>query len=216
MKNFQSKRDSAAHRARRGSIGPVVTPVGQVASFFDFFTPRNPNYGQDANLINLFSVDSANPNPPPAILFPVLGITDHAVPGKTIGPGVHGRTRIQRIFHRLFASFEGTLLFDPLDASPYLQSIDGSTVSVRITITGTQTGTWFPPGDADASLPFSALPSAGKPSTIAACAVFTFDGTPLIQQLALYMDRYKLMSDLQPEDLTTKFNPKITTFLQNL
>jgi hypothetical protein len=38
---------------------------------------------------------------------------------------------------------------------------------------------------------------------IPACMVFTLDGHHKIQQLAIYMDRYKMMDELAPKEWTT-------------
>jgi hypothetical protein len=103
------------------------------------------------------------------------------------------------------------LTFNAIDASPYMQSADGSTVVVRLTVKGTQTGSWSARGNrsgAEHSPPLSEtrLRAKGAPiATIPACAVFTFDSNNLINEFALYVDRYRLMRDLGGRDLRLAF-----------
>jgi hypothetical protein len=85
-----------------------------------------------------------------------------------------------------------------------LRMTDGDTIAVEVDVTGTQQHTWFQ--DNFKSHPLSQidettivnLPSSNK-MDIPACMVFTFDGQHKVQQLAIYMDRYKMMDDLAPK-----------------
>jgi len=189
----------------------------QVTSFLTYFTPGNPNYGNFGQLMNLFSAN--NPTAPP-FTSPIVGITDHAVPGtQVIGPGFVGQSAIQMLFQQLFMCFNPLRLADI--GAPWMTSSDNATSAVRLTLSGTQTGAWFAqgnPGGTGYSLPLSEIrhiPQGPATSTIPACAVFTFDQGDLINELAFYMDRYKTMRDLQPQNLTS-FDHQMTTFLRHL
>jgi hypothetical protein len=81
---------------------------------------------------------------------------------------------------------------------------DGNTIAVEVDVTGTQEAEWFQ--DNFKSHPLSQIDEATIASLtsnnrmdIPACMVFTFDAQYKIQQLAIYMDRYKMMDDLSPK-----------------
>jgi hypothetical protein len=214
----ENSRSAGHHGAHHGGAGGLaVTPASQVAAFLTFFAQGNNGLAGVPNLMKLFSANDPT-NPP--FTSPIVGITNHSVPGQQIGPVFIGRPLIQNLFQQLFTCFN-PLTFTAIDASPYMQSQNGSTIAVRLTLIGTQMGPWFSqgnPGGLGYSLPLSEIGPVAKgraTSTIAACAVFTFDSGNLINELALYMDRYKLMRDLQPAN-GTSFDAQITTFLRSL
>lgn len=216
MANSKENSRSAGHHGGHHTL--TTTPASQVAAFLAFFAPGNSGVAGVPSLMNLFSANA--PTHPP-FTSPIVGITDHAVPGdQVIGPGFVGRTPIQTLFQQLFTCFN-PLTFIPIDLSPYMKSADGLTIAVRLTLKGTQKGAWFAhgnPGGAGYSLPLSEIGPIAKGSAtspIPACAVFTFDSGNLINELALYMDRYKLMRDLQPQN-GSSFDTQITTFLRSL
>jgi hypothetical protein len=143
MVNYKENDRSTEHR---GNPGGAATPVSWVAAFLTFFTPppsADPNYGNVANLLNSFSANTPNNL---SFASPIAGITDHAVPGQKIGAGFVGRPQIHTLFQQLFASFN-PLTFNAIDTSPNMQSADGLTIAVRLTVKGTQTGPWHAPGN---------------------------------------------------------------------
>lgn len=90
-------------------------------------------------------------------------------------------------------------LFSPSAAPPY--AYVPPTIGLQTTlITGPLKKPWFPnAGDPHHSPPLSPIAgNLGAPGvTIPACCIFTFDGHSKIMQLAVYMDRYRLVA-LQP------------------
>jgi hypothetical protein len=193
-------------------VHPLVTPADQVTAFLNYFTPSNANYypknPNNANtLIQLFTADNPPQGTPTS---PVVGITLH---GSINGPGFIGRTAIGSLFAQLFTCFS-QLTFAPIDPAPYIGT--ASTIAVRLYLTGTNVGSWFSQGNPignNYSLPLSEIQAVGNTSiNLPACAVFTFSSTS-IQQLGIYMDRFQLMTDLQPEPAPL-FKREIRKFLR--
>jgi hypothetical protein len=151
-------------------------------------------------IVNLFVPDAPSP-PGPASVGLTLGA---ASPVPTpVGPwfyGQYGPKSITSVFTALNQSFPDLVLTYP--NAKRLE--DGSTVAVEASLdTGKQNADWHPVG-AGASPPISNIVHAphAKPNGslhLPVCAVFTFDPTPgsiLIQNLALYFDRYRMAKDL--------------------
>jgi hypothetical protein len=137
-------------------------------------------------LMTLFCNDNGN--------YPFVGITVR-------GPQFPNRASIQKLFTQLLTKSFPDMAWTPANA---LRMTDGNTIAVEVDVTGTQEAEWFQ--DNFKSHPLSQideatianLPSNNK-MDIPACMVFTFDGQYKIQQLAIYMDRYKMMDDLSPK-----------------
>ncbi|HVO92499.1 MAG TPA: hypothetical protein VMT22_06640, partial [Terriglobales bacterium] len=126
---------------------------------------------------------------------------------------------IQNLFQTVFGAFNPFKL-DPWPPRTY--STDGQSAALRVAVTAKQVGLWFQQPDPAHSLPLSALSPVAQPfggpnqSILPACLFFTFDNNQKINQLAIYMDRYKLMRDLQPTNKQNKFDPAVTHFLAAL
>ena len=185
---------------------PVIT------NFLNYFTPGNANYGNvgsqstSGSLMTLFSANS-----------PIVGITDHGDANiYVVGPGFVGQAAIQGLFAQFFMCFAALTLKDV--GFPWMSSNDQQTIAVRFTLQGTQQGPWFSQGNPNGnnySLPLSEIAPSQNASQIPSCSVFTFDNTNLITNLSLYMDRYKLMRDLQPE-AKGNFDKKVKKFINTL
>ena len=126
---------------------------------------------------------------------PCVAVTDHVVAN---GPAFYGTKKVTKLFRRLFSAFPDVIL-TPLSPLNPLISADLTTIGLQTTLKGTHQDWWFPPGDSDTyySKPLSDIPPLGGAISIAACFVFTFNNsTNLINQLAIYMDRYKFIKIL--------------------
>lgn len=179
----------------------------------------DPNY-RDPHLIatRLFSPDS--PAAPANPTTPMVGITDHGSPGipTIVGPGFVGRLAIEKLFNQLFIAFNPLSFVDLRLSRLYSSDAQKGTIAIRLNLIGTHQGPWFSSASGAFSLPLSAMaPVAGGPKnvTIPTCAVFTFDDKHLINQLGFYMDRYRLMRDLQATAENT-FDTAIENFLRTL
>jgi hypothetical protein len=136
------------------------------------------------------------------ITIPCVAITEHVA---AVGPAFFGTSKVRKLFNRLFLAFPDVTLTPLNPASPlFLTSSDGGTIGLQTTLAGTQQDWWFPPADADKyySKPLSDIPPNNVKISIAACAVFTFNASYQITQLAIYMDRYKFISILAPSMAT--------------
>jgi hypothetical protein len=141
---------------------------------------------------------------------PNVGITQHGphFVGKQPASGPILPKTINRLFNQLFTSFPNISLAPasvanaPPGYPPFLLSSGYAPPTVAYQtnlITGPYHAGWFPPGDTNYSPPLSDTPANPSASaTIPACCIFTFNNTPKIVQLAVYMDRYKLWTALQP------------------
>jgi hypothetical protein len=126
--------------------------------------------------------------------YPYVGITQR-------GPQFVNWASIQKLFTQLLTISFPDMAWTPASA---LRMTDGNTIAVEVDVTGTQQAEWFqdnfkshPLSQIDATT-IANLPTNNK-TDIPACMVFTFDGHYKVQQLAIYMDRYKLMDDLAPK-----------------
>jgi hypothetical protein len=195
-----------------------------VQSFLTYFTPSNTNYGKVGDqstagtLMNLFSSDD-NVNVP--LTYPIVGITDHGdATNYVIGPGFVGQTDIKGLFNQLFSTTGGafgSLTFKDI-GFPWMYSNDQTVIAVRLNLQGTQQGPWFSQGTAGGkhySLPLSEITPNSNQSQLPTCAVFTFNGSNQITNLALYLDRYKMLYDLQNEP-KKNFEKKLKQFINAL
>jgi hypothetical protein len=145
------------------------------------------NYHDVNHLMTLFCNDNGN--------LPFVGITQR-------GPQFTNRPAIQKLFTQLLTISFPDMAWTP--ANP-LRMTDGNTIAIEVDVTGTQQAEWFQ--DNFKSHPLSQiddatianLPAFNKMDKIPACMVFTFDGNFKVQQLAIYIDRYKMMDDLSPK-----------------
>ena len=134
---------------------------------------------------------------------PCVAITEH---GHQQGPGFFGAAEVSRLFTQLFTSFpdvaltpiSGLRLYSPKDYVPH-------TIAVQADIKGSYHVKWFPKVNpvgtpSHYSPPLSDLnPAAHSPYktvSIPAAAVFEFDNTNRVTQLAIYMDRYHFVPGL--------------------
>jgi hypothetical protein len=137
---------------------------------------------------------------------PSVGITDN-------GPTFTGTDDVEAFFTRLFTVFSPIVWLQqfsipgarPIVVSPRLYSNDQwatPTISVQTWMQGTHVDWWFPKPPAGKpshySPPLSDIKPTGKITTIAASAVFALDGH-LISRLWIYLDRYKIGTDLNPQ-----------------
>jgi hypothetical protein len=184
-------------------------------TFFEVFRHGSPTYGP-AHVPDLMqSVFSRNPS---------VGITDH-------GPNFKGATDVETLFDTIFIAFPEIWWTETLTQpglahpilAPRLYSLDTfatPTIGVQSTFVGTHKGDWFQHTGAKDhySLPLSAIPHTSKPTLIPLCAVFTFgdaQNPDLVTQLSLYLDRYKLLRDLQPGD-PADFDSGIIQLIEDL
>jgi hypothetical protein len=146
------------------------------------------HYHDVAHLLALFCDDHGD--------LPFVGITQR-------GPQFPHRNSIEKLFIQLLNTTFPDMAWKP--ANP-LRMTDGDNIAIEVDVIATQHATWFQ--DKFRSLPLSQIEEdtirrlAPKHNTmdIPACMVFTFDSDYKIQQLAIYMDRYKMMDQLAPKE----------------
>ena len=164
---------------------------------------QDANYGSVTWLMqNAFSPDNAGNGTPD------VGISGH-------GPNFVGAADVAALFDKFFFSFpdfrmaQGMLMPQggpTLTARLYARDADvPPTIGVRVTLMGTYSQPWFKKKKnvkdkkSHYSKPLSDIPADGSQvTTIEGFAVFSFDATNLISQLSIYLDRYKLSTDLLP------------------
>jgi hypothetical protein len=108
---------------------------------------------------------------------------------------------IKKLFDKLLTDAFPDMAWTPAST---LRMAEGNTIALEVDVTATQKGEWFQ--DNFKSHPLSQIDattianlSSNNQMDVPACMVFTFDGSYKIQQLAIYMDRYKMMDDLAPK-----------------
>jgi hypothetical protein len=147
-------------------------------------------------LLRLFCDDNGN--------HPYVGITLR-------GPQFTNLASMRILFTQLLKTTFPDMAWTPANK---LRMTDGNTIAVEVDVTGTQKAEWFQ--DKFRSLPLSQIeedtirrlaPIYNK-MDIPACMVFTFDGDYRIQQLAIYMDRYRMMDQLAPKEWKTILLPE--------
>ena len=161
---------------------------------------NNPNYHDVTHLMTLFCPDDAN--------YPIVGITQR-------GPQFQFRAAITKLFNQLLVVSFPDMAWTPANA---LRLTDGSTIGVEIDVTGIQISSWFQ--DSFKSDPLSQIgdetiagliqSDQANQMDIPACAVFTFDAKYCVQQLAIYLDRYRMMDQLAPKGWSKIRLPKKT------
>jgi hypothetical protein len=149
-------------------------------------------------LLTLFCEDNGNR--------PYVGITLR-------GPQFTNLANIRILFTQLLKTTFPDMAWTPANE---LRLTDGNNIAVEVDVTGTQQAAWFQ--DKFKSPPLSEIsqdvvrnlaPNNNK-MCIPACMVFTFDGQYKIQQLAIYMDRYRMMDELAPREWTSIRLPEKT------
>ena len=154
---------------------------------------RNSNADADYLMTNVFCPDS------PDHYYPCVGITEHLRP---VGPAFFGAANVRVLLVQLFTTFPD-LALTSLPGEPRLYShcsFSPKTIGVQTTLVGTHKAKWFQKPHPAHSLPLSAIEVSNKKVEIPAFAVFTFDNNDRICQLAIYLDRYKFMTQLTGDD----------------
>jgi hypothetical protein len=187
------KKKTANKSAKKAARLTPASYLQKIEDFRQLVSAGGANVNVGA-IVDLFVPDAPSP-PGPA----TVGLTLGAASPPT-GPWFSGRTPITNLFTALNRSFPGLVLTYPNQKRP----ADGNTVAVEASLdTGAQNADWHPVG-APRSPPISTIAHAphAKPHgshNLPVCAIFTFDPTPgsdLIQNLALYFDRYRMAKDL--------------------
>jgi hypothetical protein len=149
-------------------------------------------------LLTLFCDDNGS--------YPYVGITLR-------GPQFTNRANIRILFTQLLKTTFPDMAWTPANN---LRMTDGNTIAVEVDVTGTQQAAWFqnkfhsfPLSQIDQDTVNRLAPNNNK-MDIPACMVFTFDGNYKIQQLAIYMDRYRIMDELAPREWTSILLPEKT------
>jgi hypothetical protein len=158
-----------------------------------------------ATLLTFFCAESAGH---PKI--PAIGITNHGPQAnQPYFKGTQEVTDLWTWFYKSFDkfSFAPTTLEMPggTVAAPRFQATvtpGGNQIPMRAVqcdLSGTYRLQWHPTNHDSPPLSTIPVPSSGHLSThIAATAVFAFDASNLITRMWVYMDRYKLQTDLRP------------------
>lgn len=173
----------------------MASNLETLSNFLDTINKQNDavwqHYHDVDYLLTLFCDDNAN--------YPFVGITLR-------GPQFPHRANIRILFTQLLKTTFPDMAWTPAND---LRMTDGNTIAVEVDVTATQKTEWFQ--DKFRSLPLSQIeedtirslaPKYNK-MDIPACMVFTFDGNYRIQQLAIYMDRYRMMDQLAPAEWKT-------------
>jgi hypothetical protein len=161
--------------------------------------PRDQKVTQ---LMGLFCADRVDAGPPPRT-FPCLGITEH-------GPAFKGSNEVKHFFTQLLTAFPD-MTWTQLPHSSQLTS--ANEIGIQMDVKGTQKGMWFQKPDRHYSMPLSELHAHhihNRTTDVPAFGVFAFDsgGSFPIRQIAIYLDRYKMMHQLAPDDWTTVHLPR--------
>jgi hypothetical protein len=169
-------------------------------NFFSVINDRGgPNYHNVPWLMqNVFCPNNAR------LKIPAVGITSH-------GPNFIGRAEVEALFNRLVASFRNLSLTQVPDSTGRLYSADDTPVQigVRTLLTGSYVHPWFQKTRQDDSVSHYSKPLSDIPvfpenpqsMVIPAFAVFTFadpKNPHLVSHWSLYLDRYKMATDLTP------------------
>ena len=145
---------------------------------------------------------------PPQI--PAIGITNHGPYGPK-EPYFLGQADIQDLWKQFYISFPDDFYFQPanivLPGSPggvrapvFSSNAPVPMRAVQCDLKGTFKSDWYQTPHPHTSPPLSTIhPKPGGPYfnvSIAACAAFSYDNANQITRLWIYMDRYKLQTDL--------------------
>jgi hypothetical protein len=127
---------------------------------------------------------------------PSVGITEH-------GPQYVGTAQVAELFRQLFTTFPD-LTLAALPGAPWLESPPKhapKTVGIQTVLAGTHLAKWFPQGHQFYSPPLSNIhPDKVHHMKIPAFCVFTLDDRGRVSNLAIYLDRYRMMQQLTPSD----------------
>lgn len=163
-------------------MGPIMPYTQTIATFFKVLGPAGsaPEWQNVGIMQGLFVPG----NTPP---YPNVGLT-------TGGPQFTGQNNIGVLFTHLFQCFPN-VVFAPANG---LQLDDGNTIAIEATLsTGMQRQRWAPGGNPSAPISTVIPDGHHQSQNLPVCAVFTFDSnSSLIQNLALYFDRWKMAQDL--------------------
>jgi hypothetical protein len=177
-------------------------------AFFSVFVPTSGHrLDVDWLLQTVFCDETADPLHP-NLKIPQVGITGH-------GPTFIGKDAVRELFEKLVDSFPEDLSLKEVldDGDGRLYSADGkrTQIGVRTMLTGTLKRAWFPwrgkgvkAKQSYYSKPLSDIrvyESDYRSMEIPAFAVFTFDApneASRVSRWSLYLDRYKMMTDLSP------------------
>jgi hypothetical protein len=156
------------------------------------------HYHHVDHLLTLFCHDNGN--------HPFVGITLR-------GPQFTNLANIRILFTQLLKTTFPDMAWTPANK---LRMTDGNTIAVEVDVTGTQQAAWFqhkfksPPLSQIDQDTVDRLAPINNKMDLPACMVFTFDGHHKIQQLAIYMDRYRMMDQLAPREWTSILLPETT------
>ena len=170
-----------------------MSNIDTLDDFLKTINDRNfANYHSVGHLITLFSPDD------PVEEAPSVGIAWR-------GPQFKRRSAIQKLFAQLLEiSFED-MAWKPANN---LRMTDGDTIAVEIDVTAKHVREWFtdsfhsPPLSLIDQKSLDELGASKKSMDLPACAVFTFDGNHKIRNLAIYIDRYRMIDQLAPSHWT--------------
>ncbi|MBV9460631.1 MAG: hypothetical protein JO141_24410 [Bradyrhizobium sp.] len=186
---------------------PFSSPDDNLAQFYKTladFCGGGPSAGEKGIALGAFFCEDA-PGPPQ---IPAIGITNHGPHGPK-EPYFLGQAQIKDLWRQFYTSFPDDFYFQPTNiivpgfpggtgAPVFSSNAPVSMRAVQCDLKGTLKADWYQ--DAHVSPPLSHIhPRRGGPhhkASIAACAVFAYDNKNLITHLWIYMDRYKLQTDL--------------------
>lgn len=176
----------------------MASNLDTLNDFLDTINNASGQHYHDVDyLLTLFCDDKGD--------YPFVGITLR-------GPQFPHRANIQTLFIQLLNTTFPDMAWKPAND---LRMTDGNTIAVEVDVTGTQKFEWFQ-DKKFRSLPLSQieedtvrrLAPKYNQMDIPACMVFTFDDDHKIQQLAIYMDRYRMMDQLAPKEWKTILLPE--------
>jgi hypothetical protein len=167
-------------------------------AFLTYFDPtKTSTYGKYIDLAtNCFATDTGST--------PSVGITDG-------GPAFKNQTGVVTLFKQLFTSFPDDLTWKEDDNTRRISNSSPLMIGTQTTIKGTYKVQWFPKvvgkkdKDSHYSKPLSDIPPVANlaPAEIPAFPVFTLNASYLITNLAVYLDRYRLMTAVLPPSDST-------------
>jgi hypothetical protein len=179
----------------------MASNLETLSQFFDTINkPNRPgwqHYHDVDYLLTLFCEDNGD--------YPFVGITLR-------GPQFPHRENIKILFTQLLVTTFPDMAWT---LANLLRMKDGNTIAVEVDVTATQRAAWFqddrfkspPLSQIDPSTVSSLGPNHNK-MDLPACMVFTFDGHYKIQQLAIYIDRFRIMDQLAPRQWTSILLPE--------
>jgi hypothetical protein len=121
--------------------------------------------------------------------------------GPQLGPQFPTPAAVKIVLKQIFVTSFPQATCQPVpDAATAVYCSSGNMIIVQANLnTGKHRAPWFRFGDQAYSKPLSDIePDNSQNAFVPACAVFTFGGGSLINNLAIYMDRWQMASDLWP------------------